>query len=80
MNDKNFQKLVESVEQMGSILQGKNIQHRQTLLTNADIGRVELDQLMEDLADLACIAEPRDEETISMDDMKKQLRAVIILP
>jgi len=32
MNDKDFQKLVESVKQMGSIMRGENIPHRQTEL------------------------------------------------
>jgi PHD/YefM family antitoxin component YafN of YafNO toxin-antitoxin module len=31
------------------------------------------DALMEDLADLACVAERRDEERVSWDDVKKQL-------
>jgi len=32
MNDKDFQKLVESVKQMGSIMRGENIPHRRTEL------------------------------------------------
>lgn len=31
------------------------------------------DTLMEDLADLACVAERRDEERVSWEDVKKQL-------
>lgn len=31
------------------------------------------DALMENLADLACVAERRDEERVSWDDVKKQL-------
>jgi PHD/YefM family antitoxin component YafN of YafNO toxin-antitoxin module len=31
------------------------------------------DALMEDIADLACVAERRDEERVSWDDVKKQL-------
>lgn len=31
------------------------------------------DALMEDLADLACVAERRDEERVSWEDVKKQL-------
>jgi putative transcriptional regulator len=37
MNDKDFQKLVESVKQMGSIMQGKSIPHRRTVLTTVDV-------------------------------------------
>lgn len=37
MNDKDFQKLVESVKQMGSIMHGENIPHRRTVLTTVDV-------------------------------------------
>jgi putative transcriptional regulator len=37
MNDKDFQKLVESVKQMGAIMRGKNIPHRRTVLTSVDV-------------------------------------------
>ena len=37
------------------------------------------EQLMEDLHDLAVVAERRDEEEISMEEMKKRLRADGIL-
>lgn len=37
MNDKDFQKLVESVKQMGSIMQGKSIPHRRTVLKTVDV-------------------------------------------
>jgi hypothetical protein len=33
------------------------------------------DSLMEDVADLACVAERRDEERVSWEDVKKQLLA-----
>jgi hypothetical protein len=33
------------------------------------------DALMEDVADLACVAERRDEERVSWEDVKKQLIA-----
>lgn len=33
------------------------------------------DAMMEDVADLACVAERRDEERISLEDVKKQLIA-----
>ena len=36
MNDKDFQKLVESVKQMGAIMRGGNIPHRRTVLTTVD--------------------------------------------
>ena len=35
----------------------------------------EYDALMEDLVDLACVAERRDEERVSWEDVKKQLIA-----
>lgn len=38
MNDKDFQKLVESVKQMGSIMRRENIPHRRTVLTTVDVG------------------------------------------
>ena len=38
MNDKDFQKLVESVKQMGSIMRGEKIPHRRTVLTTVDVG------------------------------------------
>lgn len=37
MNDKDFQKLVESVKQMGGIMRGENIPHRRTVLTRTDV-------------------------------------------
>jgi len=37
MNDKDFQKLVESVKQMGSIMRGENVPHRRTVLTTVDV-------------------------------------------
>ena len=37
MNDKDFQKLVESVKQMGSIMRGKNVPHRRTVLSTVDV-------------------------------------------
>lgn len=37
MNDKDFKKLVESVKQMGAIMQGKKIAHRRTVLSNIDV-------------------------------------------
>jgi putative transcriptional regulator len=37
MNDKDFQKLVESVKQMGGIMRGENIPHRRTVLTTVDV-------------------------------------------
>jgi len=37
MNDKDFQKLVESVKQMGAIMRGENIPHRRTVLTTVDV-------------------------------------------
>ena len=37
MNDKDFKKLVESVKQMGSIMQGENIPHRRTVLGAVDV-------------------------------------------
>lgn len=37
MNDKDFQKLVESVKQMGSIMRGDDISHRKTVLTTIDV-------------------------------------------
>lgn len=38
------------------------------------------DALMEDVADLACIAERRDEERVSLEEVKKQLAADGLLP
>lgn len=37
MNDKDFQKLVESVKQMGSIMKGDDIPHRRTVLGAVDV-------------------------------------------
>jgi putative transcriptional regulator len=37
MNDKDFQKLVESVKQMGAIMRGEKIFHRRTVLTTVDV-------------------------------------------
>lgn len=37
MNDKEFQKLVESVKQMGSIMNGGNIPHRRTVLSTVAV-------------------------------------------
>ena len=37
MNDKDFKKLVESVKQMGAIMQGKKIVHRRTVLSDIDV-------------------------------------------
>lgn len=37
MNDKDFQKLVESVKQMGSIIRGENIPHRRTVVGVVDV-------------------------------------------
>jgi putative transcriptional regulator len=37
MNDKDFQKLVESVKQMGKIMRGQNVPHRRTVLTTVDV-------------------------------------------
>jgi PHD/YefM family antitoxin component YafN of YafNO toxin-antitoxin module len=38
------------------------------------------DALMEDVADLACVAERRDEERVSWEDVKKQLIADGLIP
>jgi putative transcriptional regulator len=37
MNDKDFQKLVESVKQMGSIMRDENVPHRRTVLSTVDV-------------------------------------------
>jgi DNA-binding transcriptional regulator YiaG len=37
MNDKDFQKLVKSVKQMGSIMRGEDVPHRMTVLTTIDV-------------------------------------------
>jgi len=37
MNDKDFQKLVESVKQMGAIMRGEDIPHRRTVLTTVNV-------------------------------------------
>jgi putative transcriptional regulator len=37
MNDKDFQKLVESVKQMGAIIRGEDIPHRRTVMTSVDV-------------------------------------------
>lgn len=37
MNDKDFQKLVESVKQMGAIMRGEDIPHRKTVVTTVDV-------------------------------------------
>jgi len=37
MNDKDFQKLVESVKQMGSIMRDANVPHRRTVLSTVDV-------------------------------------------
>lgn len=37
MNDKDFQKLVKSVKQMGSIMKGEDIPHRRTVLSTVDV-------------------------------------------
>ena len=38
------------------------------------------DALMEDIADLACVAERRDDEHISLEELKKQLAADGLIP
>ncbi|MCX8497531.1 MAG: type II toxin-antitoxin system prevent-host-death family antitoxin [Akkermansiaceae bacterium] len=38
------------------------------------------DALMEDVADLACVAERRDDEHISLEELKKQLAADGLIP
>ncbi len=38
------------------------------------------DALMEDLADLACVAERRDDERISLEELKKKLAADGLIP
>ena len=37
MNNKDFQKRVESVKQMGSIMRGEKIPHRRTVLSTVDV-------------------------------------------
>lgn len=37
MNDKDFQKLVKSVNQMGSIIRGEKVPHRRTVLSTVDV-------------------------------------------
>jgi len=37
MNDKEFQKLVESVKQMGAIMNGEDVPHRRTVLSTVDV-------------------------------------------
>ena len=37
MNDKDFQKLVESVKQMGAIMRGEDIPHRRTVMTSVNV-------------------------------------------
>jgi putative transcriptional regulator len=44
MNDKDFKKLVESVNQMGAIMHGDSIPHRRTTLSKIDVRRLR-DQL-----------------------------------
>jgi hypothetical protein len=40
----------------------------------------DFDALMEDVADLACVAERRDEERISLEEVKKHLAADGLIP
>jgi hypothetical protein len=40
----------------------------------------EFDALMEDVSDLACVAERRDEERLSLEQVRKQLQADGLLP
>ena len=37
MNEEDFKKLVQSVKQMGSIMQGEKIAHRRTVLSDIDV-------------------------------------------
>lgn len=37
MNEKDFQKLVKSVKQMGGIMRGEKMPHRRTVLTTVDV-------------------------------------------
>lgn len=37
MNDRDFQKLVKSVNQMGSIMRGEKVPHRRTALSTVDV-------------------------------------------
>jgi hypothetical protein len=37
MTNKDFQKVVESVKQMGSIMRGENVPHRRTVLSTVDV-------------------------------------------
>lgn len=40
MNDEDFQKLAESVKQMGAIMKGKKIPHRRTLVTDIRVKKL----------------------------------------
>lgn len=40
MNDEDFQKLVESVKQMGAIMKGKKIPHRRTIVTDIKVKKL----------------------------------------
>ena len=44
------------------------------------IPMADYDQLMEDVADLAAVAEPRDDDRISLTELKEQLTADGLLP
>jgi putative transcriptional regulator len=37
MNEKDFQQLVKSVKQMGSIMRGENLPHRRTVVNTIDV-------------------------------------------
>lgn len=37
MNDKDFQKLVQSVKQMGAIMRGEDVPHRRTVVTDINV-------------------------------------------
>lgn len=56
-------------------------------ITDAEGGKVaviipiaEYENLMEDIADLACVAERRDDERIPLEELKKRLVADGLLP
>lgn len=56
-------------------------------ITDSDGGKIavvipiaDYEELMEDVADLACVAERRDDERVSLADIKKRLIADELLP
>jgi len=57
-----------------SVVKERHVTRRRGKNARVVLSRRRYERLMEDLHDLAVVAERRDEPTISLEDMKKRLR------